>query len=428
MPSFSIDLAAERIVEKRSQNNFEEVVRCFATGCYRSSIVMLWTVVVCDLVYKLQNLRDMHGDVQADKLLKDVEKKQLDNPSNPEWELYLLNEVVSRTKLLEAAEHIQLQGLQKLRHLSAHPVLTGSDLLFQPSKETARANIRTALEAVLLKPPLFSKKIVPALVADIATNKALLISTGKLKSYLEARYFPNMPGAVELELFRSLWKFCFKLRNIETDTHRDINVVALGVIYERNPAMFRAAMDGDRIYFSNVGPDPELLEALIHFLAEHRALYGSLNSAAHILLQGQAAGDINLRIKSWFQYPSFAAHLAALHSETADAFDDVSEKSWALLLDESASEGVLQTACEIAIKNYGACVSYDDADKRFGRFVAPMLGKVDATRMTALLKEIDKNSQIYDRRRAKIDHREVVAAASNLSVDTSPYKNFLANV
>jgi len=75
---------------------------------------------------------------------------------------------------LEAADYQHLVNLQKLRHLSAHPVLSGSHLLFSPNKETTRSLIRNALEAVLLKPPIFSKKIVGEFVFDIAAKKELL--------------------------------------------------------------------------------------------------------------------------------------------------------------------------------------------------------------------------------------------------------------
>lgn len=428
MSTFSIDLAAERIIDKRSREYFEEVTRSFANNCYRSSLVMLWTVVVCDLVYKLQALRDMHGDKQAENLLRDVEAKQASNPTSPDWEIYLLDEVAKRTKFLETGEHIQLQGLQKLRHLSAHPVLTGTDLLFHPTKEAVRAHIRTALEAVLLKPPLFSKRIVMTLVEDIAVNKALLISRSTLKSYLEARYFQNMSSAVELELFRALWKFCFKLRNADTDAHRDINLAALAVIYERNPAAIRSAMDGDQGYFSDVGPDAELLIALVHFLAEYQAPFGSLNSAAQILIQGQTSADINLKLKASFLHRDFPAHLNALSAETPDAFDAVEEVNWKHLLDDSEGEGLLHTACEIGIRNYGRSASYDDADRRFGRLIAPLLGRIDATRMANLLNTIDNNSQTYERRRARADHREIASVAADLSVDVTAYKNFSANI
>lgn len=428
MSGFSIDLAAERIIDRRSREYFGEVVRSFATGCYRSSLVMLWTVVVCDLVYKLQTLRDMHGDTTADSLLNDVEAKQVANPTSPDWEIYLLDEVFKRTKLLEAGEHTQLQGLQKLRHLSAHPVLTGTDLLFHPTKEATRAHIRTALEAVLLRPPLFSKKIVNALVGDIAANKASLISKGTLKTYLDARYFPNMPMAIEMELFRALWKFCFKLRNADTDAHRDINVVALGVICDRNPAAIRMAIEGDQAYFSDVGPDADLLIALIGFLTEYPTLHGSLNNAAHILIKAQIDADINLKLTAIFLHADFAALVAAMAEESPDTFDGVAADNWTDFLDSAAKENLLPEACDIAIQNYGKCITYDDADTRFGRFIAPILGRIDTTRMTKLLEVIENNSQTYDRWRAKNDHRKIAAIATGLTVNTSAYPKFTANI
>ena len=427
MYDFSIDLAAERIVDRRSRDYFGEVARSYANGCFRSSLVMLWTVVVCDLVYKLQTLRDMHGDIKADQLLKDVEAKQNANPNSPDWEIFLLDEVSKRTNLLEAGEHIQLQGLQKLRHLSAHPVLTGTDLLFHPTKESTRANIRTVLEAVLLKPPLFSKKIVSAFVGDIAANKASLLSKAMLKTYLEARYFPNMPQTIEMELFRALWKFCFKLRNTDTDAHRDINVAALGVICDRNLAAIRTTLDSDQAYFSDVGPDDELLVSLIHFLAEYPTLHGSLNNAAQVLIDHQVKVNINLKLKATFLHLDFSTHVASLAAESADTFDGVDADNWVEFLDMAEKEGLLQEVCEIAIQHYGVCGSYDDADKRFGRFISPLLDRIDANRMTKLLEAIEGNQQTYGRRNASRDHLEVEAAAVALSINTSAYPRFTAN-
>ena len=80
MTGFSIDLAADRIIEPRTRDYFTEVTRSFSNECYRSSLVMLWTVVVCDLVYKLQTLRDLYGDASAATLLADVEAKRAANP------------------------------------------------------------------------------------------------------------------------------------------------------------------------------------------------------------------------------------------------------------------------------------------------------------------------------------------------------------
>lgn len=341
MSGFSIDLAADRIVEPRTRNYFEEVNRSYSNQCYRSCIVMLWTVVVCDLVYKLQTLRDLYGDASAGSLLTDVEAKRAANPNSPDWEIYLLDEVAKRTKMLDASDHIQLQNLQKLRHLSAHPVLTAADLLYRPTKETARAQIRLALEALLLKPALFSKRIVETLVEDIAANKALLISPEKLQAYLEARYLTNMPRAIELELFRALWKFCFRLDNADTQANRKINLDTLAILYRRNVTAIRGMIDDERPTFSLVGPDPEPLDALVGFLAEHGELYASLDPSAHILIDGRLGAAINNRVKARFMAADMAAHLVVLDTEAANDLAKMDDGVWLTLFADAEKEGSL---------------------------------------------------------------------------------------
>jgi hypothetical protein len=273
---FSIDLASERIIDQRTREHFIEVSRSFSNECFRSSIVMLWSVVICDLTYKLQTLRDMYSDAGAGRLLQDVEAKRATNPNSPDWELFLLDEIFKRTQFLEVGEHTQLQGVQKLRHLSAHPVVTSSSLLFSPTKEAVRAAIRVAMEAVLLKPPLFSKKIVGTLLEDIASNKDILVAKDSLKRYIEARYLPNMQDTVEKELFRSLWKFCFKLKNADTDINRNINVAALSVIYARKASSFRKQIEQDQAYFSDISSDEDIVRSLLIFLSENSGIYNIL--------------------------------------------------------------------------------------------------------------------------------------------------------
>ncbi|WDF75255.1 hypothetical protein [Novosphingobium sp. KACC 22771] len=421
MTGFSIDLAADRIIDTRTRDYFAEVTRSFSNECYRSSLVMLWTVVVCDLVYKLQTLRDLYGDASAATLLTDVETKRLANPTSPDWEAYLLEEVLKRTKMLEISEHAQLRHLQQLRHLSAHPVLSGTDLLFRPTKEDARAQIRMALEALLMKPALFSKKIVDTLVTDIATNKAVLISREKLKAYLEARYLPNMPLATERELFRALWKFCFKLNNAHTQANRQINLDTLSILYARNSAAMRAMIDGDRLAFSNVGPDSEPLDALILFLAEHAELYASLDASAQVLVGGRLIADIDNRVRARFTTPDIAAHLAALLAEDAEDLAMMTEPVWKNLLDGAEAEGLVDEAIRIAVKVYGKSKSYDAADKRFSRFIEPILPKLTVSTLTELLVLCEDNSQTYGRSRATYDHPQIKEVASALGVSLAPY-------
>ena len=65
LDEYSIEQRATEIFDARTKEYFSEVLSCYATGNYRSSVVMLWSVAVCDLLFKLQNLVDRYGDTKA---------------------------------------------------------------------------------------------------------------------------------------------------------------------------------------------------------------------------------------------------------------------------------------------------------------------------------------------------------------------------
>ena len=69
MHEFSLDHAAESIYNPKTREYFREVLQSRISANYRSATVMLWTVVVCDLLYKLQELRDLHNDTIATRIL-----------------------------------------------------------------------------------------------------------------------------------------------------------------------------------------------------------------------------------------------------------------------------------------------------------------------------------------------------------------------
>ena len=84
---------------------------------------MLYSVVICDLIYKLEELRDVYNDATSKKILLEIEGLQQANPKSPDWENKLVEMIADRTKLLEISDVENINQLQKHRHLSAQPVL-----------------------------------------------------------------------------------------------------------------------------------------------------------------------------------------------------------------------------------------------------------------------------------------------------------------
>jgi hypothetical protein len=421
---FSVELAAERINDSRTREYFQEIQYSFVSGSHRSAIVMLWSVVVADLVYKLQDLRDLYGDVTAKSILEAVEAKQLKNPNNPEWEVQLVEDINSRLNLFEPAEYQHLLQLQKLRNLSAHPILSATNVLFSPNRETVRAAIRNALEGVLLKPPIFSKKIVSEFAADLAAKKALLPDRASLASYLEAKYFKGLHPEVEREIFKALWKFVFRLENPETDENRDVNVRTLHLLYERKPLELKEFIQSQQTFFSELADGAPIAEA-IRFLSAHPSLYGALSDAAKVLIENRAKSTVDLYSIAMFLSPDFSKHIEALLQLPQRT--TISAPVFKEMMITSRNAECSERLCILGSEIYGSSPSFNTADFNFTNFIEPYLDDFDSEAMKTLLEQIEGNSQTYGRGRASIDHPKVYLRCQQVlgaSFDYTKYVDF----
>lgn len=76
----------EAIPDPNTKKLFEEVYSSYQHGNYRSAVVMLWSVVVADIIFKLKFLDDTYRNKKASTILKNIKKKQEEHPENSEWE------------------------------------------------------------------------------------------------------------------------------------------------------------------------------------------------------------------------------------------------------------------------------------------------------------------------------------------------------
>ena len=255
MAEFSLEKISEKIHFGKTKEYFNEVLSSYQNDNYRSSVVMLWSVVVCDIVYKLQHLIDLYEDVSASEILNELTALQNNDPRSPAWELKLIEDVYEKTDLIDSAELEDLRYLQKQRHLSAHPVLNHNRELHFPNKETVRSLLRNTLEGVLIKPPFYTQKIFDEILSDIRENSSALNTKKKVKQYVESRYLNRLTQSVELQIYRSLWKLVFKLDNEDCENNRKINLHVLEIIGTRNLSQLETAIRGEADYYSNVASE-----------------------------------------------------------------------------------------------------------------------------------------------------------------------------
>ncbi|MDZ7854183.1 MAG: hypothetical protein U5L98_16495 [Halomonas sp.] len=426
---YSIETRAAEIFDHRTKEYFREVVSSYQQGNWRSATVMLWSVAVCDIIYKLQYLRDISGDEIGKEILDEIERLQEANARSSEWEGRLIDEIEERTRLLDLADLDHLKYLQRQRHLAAHPVLSGNSELHQPNKDSVRALIRNTLDGLLTKPPIYTNRVFNALVEDLAESKSVLVTDEKLRSYIESKYLSRADLKLEIGLIRSLWKLVFRLQNDDCDAHREINYRAIKLLVGRNPSDVRDAVASESDYYSHIAQEGEPARLLIRLLSQHPSLYDCLNDAAKVIVEHVAEIDADARIFAWFLNGSLQDHSEKLIEWIgSDEHPGLSNEVVVSLQNISDSAEWKKQVYAIFNSYYGGSWSYDEADERFSVAISPFLSKYDAKDIEDLLSMIDGNSQTYDRRGARRDHGFVRDRCNELGVNFDVYRNFSRSV
>ena len=119
--------ASQQIYSPKSREYFKEVISSYTNGNYRSAIVMLYSVCICDLLFKLEELKDMYNDGVAKNIIDEIEKNKAVSASKSSWEKELVDNIKTKTSLLDLEAYTNLSHLYDYRNLSAHPALRSEE-------------------------------------------------------------------------------------------------------------------------------------------------------------------------------------------------------------------------------------------------------------------------------------------------------------
>ena len=424
MEEFSLERITENIHYGKTKGYFQEVLSSYNNGNYRSSVVMLWSVAICDIVYKLQHLIDLYDDPAAKAILQCVTEMQDANRKSSEWELRLLNDVHDKTFLLDSSEYEDLRYLQTQRHLSAHPVLNSDRELHSPNKETVRSLLRNTLEGLLVKPPIYTQKIMAELLEDISESSVVLNSREKVKKYIESRYLSRTKPTVEINIFRSLWKHVFKLDNEECEKNRRINLHALEVLSNRNIASIPQAINGDNDYYSNIAALGTPLSFLVYYLANNPQIYPILSDDARIKVDHCINNDNVGKTMGWFIKENLDTHRDDIKAWiSSDDWPTFTQDQLDALLAIHDTDEWQSMFCDIATTYYCSSRSFDQADSRFEVVIPKYISLFGNESLITLATKIDGNSQCCARGQARTDYVVIKERIDELFGDEFDYEN-----
>ena len=426
MREFSLDQQAEKININQTKEYFREVLSSYYNENYRGAIVLLYSVTICDLLFKLQYLKEHYNDRKSIDILEAIKTLQISNPSSPEWENELIKKLSEQTYFLENSDIHHFRSLKELRNLCAHPVLSQSFDLFRPNKETVRAHIRNIMESFLLKPPVFSRNIYADLVTDLSVNKNLFITDLILYNYLNSKYFPNFNILLEKQVFRSLWKEVFRNLSTPSQNNRDINYRCLKIFLNRNFTVLTDEINHNQDFFSNI--DVISIDYLIDLFNNYQIIYSLMKVDAQVLITSAINKEAELVFKAFFINNDISTHYTFIFSQLNTLFpyttSNISIESISYLIDFYKNQDK-RLSVKLITQLINEITNFDTADKRI-EIVIDNLSDFTLTEIDELLSTINGNAQVYGRRAAKSDNTRIANFIHNnfTNYDFTPYKYF----
>lgn len=427
---------AEGIYHQKTKEYFEEVYSSYQHGNYRSAVVMLYTVVVCDLVFKLNDLKDIHNDTKAKKILEDLEVDKEENPVSPDWENNLIEKAFKEAKLLENDVYTHITTLKRYRNLSGHPVLNSLEILYRPNKEMVQSLMVNILEGLLTKHPLFTKNVFVPFMVEIERIKNDFSTEERLAVYLESKFLVHFNKELVEYIFKHLWKSVFKSNGQKENENRDVNYKVLLIIYKRYEQILFEYIKKETAHFSDyLDGNKIILDKLVDFLSKNPDVYPFLKEHSRQLLINRIKGDKRLIIIGYFLSDSIEAHLSKLDDEFNTTGDHHNQPYAHYYILKKNDIDFLFTICQkynkmpafydLMISHFYHSGSYDAADVLFNRCILPYFKQFSKEQMELLLKEAHSNNQCYEGRDAKSNHKKLLETAKSLLGENveDEYKN-----
>ncbi len=416
----------EEIYFSKSKEYFKEVLSSYANGNYRSATVMLYSVAVCDILFKLRELKDMYNDSVAAQILETVEREQSTSNKKSSWEKTLVEQIRQKTQLLDDKSYSDMRHLFDDRNLSAHPAMTQDFELIAPSQETTIAHIKNILNGILIKPPIFIKNVVDMLTEDLKCNAKGYPETA-LKTYLQNKYYARMTVPMKTVTFKAFWKFCFKMSgNDDCLTNLDANFLALSILVGEDPKMFAQAIHEEQSYFTIDNFDIIKFKA-VNLFANLPILYTALDATVKAFIDQYIDGNIKAMFGAWFQFNSLKKHLERLKEKLSNvSVFGIDADATNFVVNKYKAEGLAKELIDWFISLFGESYSYDDADHRCDTFILPFLSLMTKEQYQELFSNISSNRQIYDRNAAYPTNTKIIKASLSIlpkDYDFAQYEN-----
>lgn len=186
----------------QTKEHFKEALNCCKGGAYRATITQLWTTLIYDYVYKLEELVGNNDDTakeEYEKLKKIIEKNDIHGSLT--FEQQVLKNAYNKYMFINATEYEMLERLHTDRNLCAHPSLGEELLPYNFSADVARVHIENLFNMMLTRPPIRGKVMIDRIIKLIESESIFPKNFEKAKCLFQNELFKDVKDTVKRNVF-----------------------------------------------------------------------------------------------------------------------------------------------------------------------------------------------------------------------------------
>jgi len=311
-----LNIDIDRVYSGKTRDYFKEIISLYKNKNYRSAIVMLYSLLISDLYYKLQDLEDIYNDEKAKEILTEITEIREKNQTSPEWEKLMIERIKGKTSFLDNHMYDKFDFLKKERNICAHPEMNYNLNLYTPNNSTVAGYIKDIYEGVFVKPPIFINNIVNSLTEDLKEHKYIYESNRDLlHNHITNTYLSRITDDMLKKLFKAFWKLTFKSQDEDCRNNRYVLFRALKEIIDYKKELLINIIKNNEYYTTQILINDDAVFKYLIFLCTYYYnseynIYTNFNDdfKSKIKSKIEIEEHFGYDLISWFMFDDFDSY------------------------------------------------------------------------------------------------------------------------
>lgn len=420
---------------------FSEVISCYENHNYRAAILVLYTVILYDLTYKLEELRDEYEDSNAKQLLEEIYKKINSSGDKSSWENLLLDKLHESTDFEIVDDNLwsTIQAVKLKRNLSAHPSFDQEQQIYQPTRELTLGFIKEIYETLLTKSAHFMSRGLERVFESFKQKKSHFNIRNFYEdskdnnyeyNYFYNRFYSRMSMPLKKKFFKNIWTLTFEKNNEELENNF-LNLFVIIKVLEQDEQLFKDFIEG-KLKSDKIKDIIDLdipINKFILFLNFYPDYYQHLHSDVQERIEKKFK-EINHYLYIWYTKENIPEYIEMIMADDdIEDLDGISSDQIKLFNFICKEKGIIEVFNKFILKILEKYVPYwsgfDDANIIMNKFIIPYLNDFKEGDYFEYARIRKANNQIYARDRDSEDNRILISKMQEKELDHHEFEELL---